>query len=171
MCRIRQLVEFLGLLTSACPAVQYGWVYTRQKERDKFLALNYSDNYNKRMVLPSCLQPDFKWWSDNIETSYSSIQSNDYLLEIFCDASRTDWRVPCNSEIPGGNWSAREIKNHINFLELKAAFYAIKMFGSHLSNCNFLLKIDNTTSIAYINKLGGIQHTRLNDLTRHMEVF
>ncbi|CAB0042934.1 unnamed protein product [Trichogramma brassicae] len=35
-----------------------------------------------------------------------------------------------------------------------------------LKDCNSLLRIDNTTGIAYLNKMGGAQHTHLNDITR-----
>lgn len=40
---IREFAKYLGVLTScvlqACPAVDYGWVYTKQFEREKILAL------------------------------------------------------------------------------------------------------------------------------------
>lgn len=36
---IREFAQFLGLLTSVCPAVSYRWVYTKSLERAKFLAL------------------------------------------------------------------------------------------------------------------------------------
>lgn len=38
-CKIRDLAKFLGILVSACPAVKYGWAYTKSLEREKFLAL------------------------------------------------------------------------------------------------------------------------------------
>lgn len=47
-----------------------------------------------------------------------------------------------------------------------AAFYGLKIFASRFYNCNILLRIDNTTAIAYINKMGGIQFTHLNKVAR-----
>lgn len=38
-CSIRELSQFIGVLTAACPAVKYGWLYTKTLEREKFLAL------------------------------------------------------------------------------------------------------------------------------------
>ncbi|KAJ8930412.1 hypothetical protein NQ314_016807 [Rhamnusium bicolor] len=38
-CKIRSFARFIGLLTSAYPAVKYGWVYTKNFETAKFLAL------------------------------------------------------------------------------------------------------------------------------------
>lgn len=37
--KIREFAKFLGVLTSACPAIPYGWIYTKGFERAKFLAL------------------------------------------------------------------------------------------------------------------------------------
>lgn len=165
---IREFARFLGLLTSACPAVKYGWVYTKLLEREKFLALNYSNNYNKRMCLPKHLKNDLLWWRDNIDSSCCSFQSNGYALEIYSDASTTGWGSACNNQTANGNWSHSQMSLHINTLELLAAFYGLKIFASHLRDCNILLRIDNTTAIAYINKMGGIQYTHLNNIAREI---
>lgn len=165
-CTIRKFAEFIGLLTSACPAVRYGWVYTKLFEREKFLSLNYSKNYNKIMHLGSNLRNDFIWWVDNIDNSFSSIKNDNYELEIYSDSSSFGWGVACNNDTASGNWNASELSRHINHLELKAAFYGLKIFAAHLANCSVLLRIDNTTAIAYINKMGGVQFTHLNELAR-----
>jgi len=52
---------------------------------------------------------------------------------------------------------ARKNKFIINYLELLSAFFALKCFAENLRDCDVLLRIDNTTAIAYINKMGGIQ--------------
>lgn len=167
-CSIRHFAKFLGLLTSACPAVCYGWAYTKLLEREKYLALGNSNNYNKRMYLRPHLAQDLRWWRDNINSSMSPMHRNDYLLEIYTDASRSGWGAVCKSEVGSGSWSTSQLSYHINFLELQAAFYGLKIFGSHLSNCNILLRIDNTTAIAYINRMGGVQFTHLNELARQI---
>lgn len=61
-CTIRSFARPLGLLTSACPAMQYGWLYTKQFERVKYLALLKIDDYNSYLTLPLHLQNDFNWW-------------------------------------------------------------------------------------------------------------
>lgn len=165
-CKIREFARYIGLLTSACPAVDYGWVYTKLFEREKFLALNYSDNYNRYMVLQDYLRDDFIWWSNRIDSSFSSFKSDDYSLEIFSDASTTGWGAACNSETAHGHWNSSQISLHINTLELFAAFYGLRIFASQLNNCSVLLRVDNTTAIAYINKMGGIQYTHLNNIAR-----
>lgn len=165
-CTIREFASYTGLLTSACPAVKYGWVYTKLLEREKFLALNYSNNYNKHMILPNNIKSDLIWWRDNIDHSLCSFQTDNYCLEIFSDASTTGWGVACNNRTANGHWNYSQLLLHINTLELLAAFYGLKIFASNLKNSNILLRIDNTTAIAYINKMGGIQFPHLNNIAR-----
>lgn len=61
-----------------------------------------------------------------------------------------------------------EKSNHINLLELKAAFYTLKCFASDLSDCYILLRLDNTTAISYINHFGPIQYLHLTLMTKQL---
>lgn len=97
--RIRDFAKFLGVLTSACPAIFYGWMYTKLFEREKFLALRQSkDNYDCKMTIGRNLQYDFIWWGQHILTSKNPIRSGQYSLEIFSDASLSGWGVMCNGQ-------------------------------------------------------------------------
>lgn len=163
---VRKFAEFIGLLTSACPAVSYGWMYTKLFEREKYLALNGTYNYNKQMTIQSYLQNDFLWWIEKIDLSFCPIRKNNYCMEIFSDASNTGWGIACGDQSANGNWTEVELNLHINTLELKAAYYGLKIFTENERDCEILLRIDNTTAISYINRMGGIQHPHLNDLAR-----
>lgn len=168
-CSIRYFAEFIGLLTSACPAVSYGWMYTKLFEREKYLALNFTDDYNKQMNIKHYLKNEFSWWVENIDSSFSPIRkNNNFILEIFSDASSTGWGVACGDRRANGNWTESELNLHINTLELKAAYYGLKIFTPDLRNSDILLRIDNTTAISYINRMGGVQHPHLNELTRNI---
>jgi hypothetical protein len=50
---------------------------------------------------------------------------------------------------------------HINKLELLAALKALQGFTSATSNTSVEIKIDNTTAVSYINKLGGTRSQAL----------
>ena len=50
--------------------------------------------------------------------------------------------------------SDTEINLHINILELKAVFLAIKAFQTHLLNKRVLVASDNATVVSYLNKRG-----------------
>ena len=55
----------------------------------------------------------------------------------------------------GGPWADQESGMHINCLELLAATLALKCFAKHKTKISVLLKLDNTTAVAYINNLGA----------------
>lgn len=65
----------------------------------------------------------------------------------------------------GGHWSYSEKQNHINYLELQAAFLTLQCFCSTLHNCNIQLFLDNTVAVAYLSNMGGKSHL-LHELTR-----
>ncbi|CAG4957938.1 unnamed protein product [Colias eurytheme] len=79
---------------------------------------------------------------------------------------RSGWGAVCNNMRANGHWKESELKYHINYLELKAAFFGLKCFAYNVTNCAILMRIDNTTAISYINRMGGIQFPHLNELTR-----
>lgn len=162
--RIRDFARVLGSLTAACPAVAYGWLYTKSLERARYLALlNTKDNYDKFMAIPDNLRDDLLWWKKHILTSVKSIQQCKYEMEIYTDASTTGWGAACNGEKTGGFWTEFEYTNHhINYLELLAVYFGLKSFASKRKNCSILMRVDNTTAISYVNKMGGVQYPHLN---------
>lgn len=85
-------------------------------------------------------------------------------MTIYSDASSTGWGASCHRQIAYGHWNSREKSYHINYLELLASFNSLKTFASDQHNCEILLRIDNSTTIAYINKMGGTKYKYLNDL-------
>lgn len=167
-CKIRTFAQLVGILVSACPAVEYGWVHTKQFERCKFLNLKGDEDYNKQMILPNSLMPDFHWWLKVIDNSKHRIRDDNYSIEIYSDASTTGWGAACGSEKASGQWSNNERDKHINYLELLAAFIALKLFAKDLYDCQVLLRIDNSTAIAYINRMGGVQFPHLTSMSREI---
>ena len=87
-------------------------------------------------------------------------------IHIECDASLTGWGASCSGQSVNGQWLILEAHNHINSLELLGALYALQTFVSNLRDAHVRLKLDNSTAVAYINKMGGIKSPSLNSLTR-----
>ena len=54
-----------------------------------------------------------------------------------------------------GPWAPQERSHHINYLELLAAFLALKTFATNTHNKAILLLLDNVTAIAFLNRMGG----------------
>ena len=91
-CKIRELAQLIGTLVAACPAISYGWLYTKKLERAKYLALQESDkNFKASMSLSPELKEDLQWWIHKVEASVNPIRKHTYSKVIFSDASRSGW--------------------------------------------------------------------------------
>lgn len=166
-CCIRDFARLIGTLVAACPAVKYGWFHIKLFEHEKFKALSSNhNNYSKKFVIPNYLQSEFNWWIQHIPNSKQTIIKKPFLLEIFSDASKTGWGGNCGTEKTNGFWEENEKKYHINYLELLAAYNALRSFAKEIKNGNILLRIDNTTAIACINKMGSVQYDTLNKISQ-----
>ena len=80
-----------------------------------------------------------------------------HALQVFTDASKEGWGAHLNERTARWSWSLPESKLHINDLELKAVFLALKEFQDLCSNQIVLVATDNTTVVSYINKEGGMK--------------
>ena len=67
--------------------------------------------------------------------------------------------------VTGGNWTSEESECHINFLELQAAWFVLRSFTSEVRGKHIRINVDNTTTLAYINNMGG-KIRKYNELTR-----
>lgn len=62
----------------------------------------------------------------------------------------------------GGHWIPQEVEEHINYLELMAAFFSLQAFVTNLNSKHVRLKIDNTTAVTAINNMGTNHHVKCN---------
>ena len=89
-------------------------------------------------------------------------------IVIESDASLEGWGASCMQQWTGGPWSVQEKEMHINCLELLAATLAVQSFLKDKLGVHALLKLDNTTAVAYINHQGGTVSKTLVMLTRNL---
>lgn len=166
-CTIRKFSKLIGTLISSCPAVQYGYLHAKEMKHEKFVALKQShNNYDAVMKLPEKLLPEFNWWEKNILSSKKDIKDKPYAFEIFSDASLTGWGAICEGTKTNGFWNEEERSFHINYLEILAAYNALRSLAKTRNNIRILLRIDNVTAISCINKMGSIKYRKLNNITR-----
>ena len=98
----------------------------------------------------------------------------DIDLVIDSDASLEGWGARCPKQRTGGPWSQQECSMHINCLELLAATLAVKTFAKAKTAMSILLRIDNTTAVAYISRRDSLQgisdpHKRSMDVVPQKE--
>ena len=118
-------------------------------------------------IIPTSLvMTDLQWWSTlDKQTAESPICPLQPVLVIESDASQLGWGARCMKTSMGGRWSSQEAIHHINYLELLAAFVALKTFASNqLLKDLILLRIDNVSAVTYINQKGGTHSTQLSNL-------
>ena len=168
-CKIINFARLLGKLVAACPAVQYGWLYTKILEREKLLALERSDeNYNAKMEISDVAKADFLWWIQYLPDSSCCFRQHDFIKEISTDASNMGWGATDGEHDIFGVWDSVEIHYHINFKELLAVKLAVEELGKNLRDGSVLLRIDNTTAIAFVNRMGGVRFEKYNKLAREI---
>jgi hypothetical protein len=108
---------------------------------------------------------DLEWWI-NSATNFNGrhLQISKWDLTIESDASLQDWGASSQGKSTGGPWTVEERKHHINYLELLAAFLALRAFVRNKEKLSILLLLDNITAIAFINRMGGTHSVHLSDL-------
>ena len=80
-------------------------------------------------------------------------------------ASKTGWGAVCESQRTNGRGSDSERTQHINVLELKAAFLALKSFLKYQSHKVVCLRMAKTAVVAHVNYKGGSHSPCLLALT------
>ncbi len=156
---IRDLAAFIGNVVAAETGVWMAGLHYKplEIERNKALKLN-AGNFDATMFMNTTISIELQWWIDTILDSIKYITPPDIDLTLFSDASNKGWGGHIeNGASTGGDWSATEMKDHINVLELKAAFLTLQSFCSAMSNVYIKLMLDNTTAIACINKFGSVK--------------
>ena len=85
-------------------------------------------------------------------------------LTLTTDASNTGWGAMCEEQQTGGLWSAKEHCFHINYLEMKAVLFGLQSLCSDLTDKHIRIQSDNTTTVSYINAMGGIKSNDCHDM-------
>lgn len=68
----------------------------------------------------------------------------------------------------GGHWAPDEAHQHINCLDLKAAYLGLQSSYKNLSHTHVRIFLDNTSAVSYINNMGAL--IRLNAI-KLLELF
>lgn len=160
----RQLAGLLGLMVAAHPAVLPAPIYYRQLQLEKIRAV-HQKGYNSHIQLSAAAREELDWWLYHMKQhNGSNLQITQWDLTIETDASTQGWGASCQGVNTGGPWTRLEKENHINYLELLAAFLALKVFAQKVEVTEILLRMDNVTAIAYVNKMGGTHSPMMSAL-------
>ena len=167
---IREVASFIGTLVSSFPGVEFGPLHYRHIGADKELNLKLNKgNFDSHMTLSPNSLEDICWWSSNIHTATRKILRSSPDVVICTDASQTGW----GAHIDHGNntcgiWSTSESLRHINYLELLVVKLALASLFDNRSNIHVRVMSYNTTTVSYINSMGGCKSIECNSLTKYI---
>ena len=118
----------------------------------------------KFMLLPLALQ-DLDWWIHNLSTSISNpiiLPPPDIYIQT--DASDLGWGGYLKPLRTSGMWTRSQLFWHINRKELMAIFLSLKFFVKSQENVHVQIMTDNSTSVSYLNHMGGTKSVTLSNL-------
>ena len=157
-CPVQQFISLIGLLTATEKQIHLGRLHMRPPQWHLKKNWRTTESLEKVIPIPRSLHPHLHWWLEETNVLQGQpLHPIKHALQIFTDASKQGWGAHLNEHTARGSWSLPESKLHINYLELKAVFLALKEFQDLCSGKIVLLATDNTTVVSYINKEGGMR--------------
>jgi len=166
----KTLAQLLGKLNATTPALQAAPLFSRALQMCLRESLSSGgQNYQSVVTLSPQAREDLHWWEQHL-TSWNgrSLILPPSTLTIISDASQQGWGATCEGVTTRGPWSPHEKTLHINCLELLAATLAVQTFAKQKQGISILLKIDNTTAVAYISRRGGTISPLLSQLAKDL---
>ena len=127
-------------------------------EKDKTNALKkFAGNFDKKISQISYkASMELHWWLKEIPKACTNIHLPKVDFVIHTNASQTGWGATDRNNPTGGKWLENQ-EDHINYLELKAIFLAVRAYQRYWrGNRHIQIKSDNTTAIAYVNNMGEL---------------
>ena len=157
--KIRQIAKILVTFEASLPAIKFGHLnmFYLQKCKNEALKLN-KGNYEGLINLTENFISELQWRQKSVN-SVNDIYHPLPQLTIYSDACPNGWGIACGKHSTGGNWSKEESSLHINVLEMAAAFFAVKIYAATLSETSMHLRVDNTATLAWINRQNAPNET------------
>ena len=155
VCPVREFMSLIGLLTATEKQVHLGQLHMRPIQWHLKNNWRVPESLEKVIPVPNSLHPHLRWWLEESNVLLGQpLHPLKHALQIFTDALRG---THLDEHTARGTWSLLESKLHINHLELKAVFLALKEFQTLCCSKTVLIATNNTTVVAYINKEGGMK--------------
>ncbi|XP_053296886.1 uncharacterized protein LOC128456655 [Pleuronectes platessa] len=163
-------LRLLGLMASTILVVRLGRLYMRDFQR--WVASLRLDpvRHRRRSVTAcaSCALALLPWQRPSMLTAGVRMGAISARKVVTTDASLSGWGGLFEGRSANGMWSTDLKHAHINYLELMAVFLTLKHFLPFLRGHHVLVRTDNTTTVAYINRQGGLRSLQLHTLARRL---
>lgn len=169
----RTCLRLLGLMASALVVVPLGRLHMRPFQRwVAALCLNPSRHKHRRvLVTAECVRALRPWRCDTFLTVGVAMGTVTARKVITTDASLWGWGATHEGKTVRGIWSSQMRLCHINYLELQAVWLALQHFLPLIRGQHVLVRTDNTTVVAYVNKQGGLRSHQLHTLAHRLIIW
>ena len=167
---LRDCHRLLGLMASALMAVPLGRLYMRGFQRwVSSLGLDPRVHAHRRICVPvDCTLALRQWKHPYFLTQGVQLGTICARKVVTTDASLWGWGATHEGRSVNGQWRSELRSVHINVLELMAVFLALRHFLPYVTGAHVLVRTDNTTVVAYINKQGGLRSPQLHRLAHKL---
>ncbi|KAL0161328.1 hypothetical protein M9458_045053, partial [Cirrhinus mrigala] len=168
---LKTFQRLLGHMAAAAAVTPLGLLHMRPLQRwlhDRVPRWAWHRGTLRIGVSPQCRRL-FSPWSDPafLRAGVPLGQDSRHVV-VHTDPSTTGWGAVCNGQAASGSWTGPRLLWHINCLELLAVLLALRRFLPMLRHKHVLVRTDNTATVAYINRQGGLRSRRMSQLTRHL---
>ena len=163
-------LRMAGLMASAIALVRLGRLYMRPFQRwIRSLRIPTTRRHYPRVTVTVDCMLALRWWS-NRATLTEGVPMGTILSRkvVTTDASMLGWGATLDGMAVRGTWDSSQRAAHINYLELMAVFLALRHFEPCISGRHVLVRTDNTTTMCYINKQGGLRSRVLHQLAHKL---
>lgn len=154
-----QCLRVIGTMVSTIPMVK--WAQWRMRPFQKGFLLQWSGDKSQRICISQTMRGSLLWWlqKENLRRCHSILPIT--WITVTSDASERGWGAHCLAEVAQGSWDFPARRLVSNILELRAAFQALLAFRHLIAGTSVLLRLDNTTAVAYVRKQGGTKSLSL----------
>jgi hypothetical protein len=163
----RKIAQFVGITLAMTLMISPALFFYRGLQSVKNATLVMRQGLDSRVCLGADQKAELAWWKDQAHLwNGRSLRPPEKILKIQTDASNSGWGAVCQTNRTGGLWTPVERTQHINYLELLAAFLAIRTFAKNETRITIHVQMDNMSAMTYINRRGGTHSASLTNLAK-----
>ena len=149
----RLLMYLIGVLASLEKTIPMGRLHMRPFQWYLKTHWQYPQSPDLKIPVSNLLKSYLQWWKGPKNLSKGCpLHPQEHNTLIFTDASNQGSGAHLENLTVIGTWTSQEKILHINVLELKAVFLALKNFQNQILCKRILIATDNATVVSYLNK-------------------
>lgn len=170
---LKQCQRLLGLMASSLVAITLGRLHMRGFQRwvgSRGLD-PHRDGHRRVRVSADCSLALREWKRPGFLSQGVAMGAVSARKVISTDASLSGWGATHEGRTVNGEWGPHMRSTHINCLELLAVHLSLKHFLPWLRGHHVLVRSDNSTVVAYINRQGGLGSPKLHTLAHRLIVW